>query len=143
MSEPEYKQYRERGEKEEKNGEKGEKSWDEKWRRDPLSAAVWALILIWAGVVLLLVTLGFFDDSFLDAWPLFFLGAGVILLLVVGFRLLVPAYRQPVMGNVILAIVFLAIGLGGLVNNWIVIWPLALIGIGAYILFKGLFRRRE
>ncbi len=42
---------RKRDEKEEKKEEKDEKSREEKWRRDPLSAAIWAGILIWAGLV--------------------------------------------------------------------------------------------
>lgn len=142
MSEEQYQQRGEKDEKHEKEDEKHEKSWDEKWRRDPLNAAAWAVILIWGGVVMLTSNLGFFDDAFLDAWPLFFAGAGVILLLEVGFRLLVPAYRQPVVGTVILALVFLGIGLGGIVK-WYLIWPLVLIAVGVYVLFTGLFRRRE
>jgi len=51
--------YGEKEEKEEKEEEKEEKSWDEKYRRDPLSAIVWAVILIWVGVVLLADNLGF------------------------------------------------------------------------------------
>ena len=142
MSGEQYRQYGEKGEKPEKEEEKQEKSWDEKWRRDPLSAGVWAVIIIWAGLVLLAANLDFFDDSFIDGWQLFFVGAGVLLLLEVAVRLLWPAYRQPILGSVILAIVFLAIGLGGLIR-WYMIWPLILIGVGVYILLNGLFRRRE
>lgn len=40
---------RPRGEKEEKDEKGREESWDEKWRRDPLNAAGWALLLIWLG----------------------------------------------------------------------------------------------
>ncbi len=140
--ERQYRQYNEKDEKQEKQHEKEEKSWDEKWRRDPLNAAVWAVIIIWAGLVLLASNLGFFDDSFLDAWPLFFVGAGGILLLEVLFRLVMPAYRQPVIGNAILATIFLAIGLGGLID-WNLIWAVALIGIGGFILLRGLFGQRR
>jgi uncharacterized membrane protein YjjP (DUF1212 family) len=139
MSEEQYGQYGEKGEKEEKEDEK---SWDEKWRRDPLTAAVWAMVLIWGGVVLLAANLGFLDGFFLDGWQLFFLGAAALLMLEVLVRLLVPSYRQPVIGSVILSLVFLGIGLGGLVK-WYLLWPLVLIGLGVYILFSGLFRRRE
>ncbi len=31
--------------------EKDEKEHEEKWRRDPLGALIWAFIIIWAGVV--------------------------------------------------------------------------------------------
>jgi hypothetical protein len=139
----EEQRYRQRGEKQEKEEEKEEKSWEEKWQRDPLSAAVWAVILIWAGVVLLGANLGLLDWlPFLEPWSLFFLGAGAILLLEVGFRLLMPAYRQPVTGNFILAIVFLAIGLGWIIS-WNCVWPLAIIGVGIYLLLTVLLRRRE
>jgi hypothetical protein len=139
MSEEQYGQYGEKGEKEEKDEEK---SWDEKWRRDPLTAVVWAIVLIWGGVVLLAYNFGFLDGFFLDGWQLFFLGAAAILMLEVLVRLLVPSYRQPVIGTVILSLVFLGIGLGGLIK-WYLLWPLVLIGIGVYILFSGLVRRRE
>jgi cation transport ATPase len=141
------RQYREKEEKEEKQEEKEEKqkeekSWDEKWRRDPLNAAVWAVIIIWAGLVLLVNNLGLFDRfKSLDAWSFIFFGAGLILLLEVGFRQLMPAYRQPVMGSFVLAVVFLAIGLGGLVG-WDIIWALALIVVGLGILLRGLLGRR-
>jgi len=135
------RQHNEKEEKDEKNTAQEEKSWEEKWRRDPLNAAVWAVIIIWAGLVLLAVNFGFFQDSFLEGWPVFFVGAGCILLLEVLFRLLVPAYRQPYAGNFVLAVVFLAIGLGGLIS-WNLIWAVALIAIGAYILLRGMLRLR-
>lgn len=143
---PEEKPRRENEEKEEKNEkqeEKGDQGWDEKWRRDPLTAAAWACILIWAGVVLLAHNLGMLSwIPFLESWSIFFLGAAAILFIEVGLRLLLPAYRQPIAGTVILAFVFLAIGLGSVIN-WNCIWPLILIGIGVYALFTGLIRRRE
>jgi hypothetical protein len=135
------RQYGEKEEKQEKQEEKEEKNWEEKWRRDPLNAAVWAVIIIWGGLVLLASNFGLLQDSALETWPLFFLGAGVILLLEVVFRLVVPAYRQPYAGNFVLAIVFLAIGLGGLIS-WNLIWAVALIAIGGYILLRGLTRQR-
>lgn len=131
---------RPRNEKEEKD-EKGQgESWDEKWRRDPLEAATWAVILIWAGLVLLGANAGFFDDWGLPAWSIGFIGAGVILLVVVLFRVLVPAYRRPIVGNLILAVVFIGIGLGEVIG-WVVIGPLVLIAIGLGILLTGILRR--
>jgi len=138
----------------EKRDEKSaeEKSYEEKYRRDPLGTLVWAVILIWAGVVMLANNFGILDriripfaDSFSgfpffgDAWPFFFLGAGVILLIEVAIRLTVPDYRRPVMGTFILAIVFFGVGLG----NWNVIWPLILIVIGLSILLRGAFHNQE
>lgn len=124
----------------EKRREKDEKSWDEKWREDPVGAIVWASILVWAGVALLLGNLGVLDDITLDSWDLVFAGAGAILLLEALVRSLVPAYRRPVIGTLILAFVFLAIGLGDL-GIWDAVWPLAIILIGAALLLRGLGRR--
>jgi len=136
------RRYSEKEEKEEKQEEKEEKSWDEKWRRDPLNAAAWAVILIWAGFVLVLSNLGLFDRiEVLEPWSLVFFGGGLILLLEVGIRLLVPAYRRPVAGNLILAVVFLALGLGGLIG-WGLTWALALIAMGVIILLRGLLGSR-
>ena len=131
---------RQRNEKEEKD-EKDQGGWDEKWRRDPIDAAMWAFILIWAGSVLLAANLNWFDDIGIEAWSIGFLGAGVIVLLVVLFRLLVPAYRKPLAGNVIFAAVLIGIGLGSIIS-WAIIGPLVLIAIGVGLLFTGLFRRR-
>lgn len=124
-----------------------EKSYEEKYRRDPLGTIIWALILIWAGVVFLLQNLGMLDNLQIrltdipedlpfafptEAIGLFFIGAALILMVEVFIRLSVPTYRQPVMGTVILVIVFLGIGIG----NWDLIWPFILIGIGISILVR-------
>ena len=131
----------EKWEKEEKEREKEEKSWEEKWREDPLSAAAWAGILVWAGIALLLGNLGVLDNVAIDGWNLVFAGAGVILLLEALVRVLVPAYRQPIIGNLILGFVFLSIGLGD-VFSWDVIWPLAVILLGLALLLRGFGWRR-
>jgi len=128
-------------EKEEKQ-EKEEKSWDEKWRRDPLNAAAWAGILIWAGLVLLTENMGLLTRyERLEAWALIFIGAGLIVLLEVLVRLVVPEYRRPVTGSLIFGVILLAIGLGDLVGAGVV-WSLVLIAIGAAILLRGFVRRR-
>jgi hypothetical protein len=140
----------------EKDREKrDEKSAEEKWRRDPLGALVWAAILIWAGLVFLANNLGYLDTLprvpsdgpawFLGgsgAWSLVLLGAGVIILGEVVIRLLVPAYRQPVTGSIIFAVILIGLGLGNL-TNWNLIWPLILIGLGLSFLLRGFTRRRE
>jgi len=137
----------------EKHEEKSteEKSFEEKHRRDPLGSLIWAVILIWAGVVMLANNFGFLDNLRIgslglpfdfpfpaEMWSIFFLGAGVILLIEIGIRLIIPNYRRPVMGTFILAIVFFGIGLG----DWGMVWPLILIAIGASLLLRGLFQNR-
>lgn len=142
----------------EKRDEKTEeKSWDEKWQRDPLNAVAWAAIFIWAGLVFLGSNLGLLDqflpidlsqpnlggfEKVVSAWPLVLIGAGVILLIEVLVRLLVPAYHKPVWGTIILALIFLGIGLGDLIN-WGIIWAVVLIILGISILTRGFRRSKE
>jgi hypothetical protein len=136
------RQVHEKEEKQEKQEEKEEKSWDEKWRRDPLSAAIWAGILVWAGLVFLADNLGLLARiERLDAWGLIFVGAGLLVLLEVVVRSLVPDYRRPVTGTLIFGIILLGIGLGDLIG-WGVIWAVVLIIIGLSILVRGFLGRR-
>ncbi|MBC8448699.1 MAG: hypothetical protein H8D78_13205 [Chloroflexi bacterium] len=141
----ERQSYNEKEEKEvRKHEEKGgdEKSWEEKWRRDPLGTAAWAVIIIWAGLVLLAENLGLLARlEIADGWGIVFLGAGLILLLEIVVRFVIPDYRRPLMGNFILAFVFLGIGLGNLFD-WRVTGALVLIAVGVGILLQGLLRRR-
>jgi NADH:ubiquinone oxidoreductase subunit H len=148
------RQQSEKGEKEPQMGEKEqekthekqeEKSWDEKWRRDPLGSIAWAAILIWAGIVFLLDNLNWLQTwgppfDRIEAWSLVFAGAGVIFLGIVLVRLFVPEYRRPVVGTLILALVFLGVGLREIVRADI-IWPIVLIALGAAFLLGGIFRR--
>ncbi len=147
-------------EKDEKELEKREeKSAEEKYRRDPLGSIIWAGILIWAGTVLLLDQLGYLEQlkeliysnqlpwalSYqidFSVWGLIFLGAAVILLFEVLLRLLIPAYRKPVTGTIILAFVLIGISLGNVVR-WEFIFALVLIAIGLSIIVGSFTRRRE
>lgn len=119
-------------------------------KEDRLGGILWALILIWAGVVFLASNLGWlnFGLSRLDllpgmeaarrifeAWPLVLLGAGVILLVGVLLRLTVPAFRQPVMGMLIVAVVLISVALDDLLK-WNLIWPVLLILIGLSLIFR-------
>ena len=135
-------------EKEEKEYEKGEttageKNWEEKWRTDPVRAAGWAAILIWAGVALLLENLGVWRQMGLpsDAWPMILLGAGLIVLAQVAVRMTVAEYRRPITGSLIVGLLLVAAGLGELISVDIT-GPLVLIAIGLILLFSGILRRR-
>lgn len=125
---------------EEKQEEKRqEKSWDGKdWRRDTLGSTIWALILIWAGVVFLAqsLNLSFFDWlNWANVWSVIMLGAALLLGLEIAVRLMVPSYAAPLGGRIILAIILGTIGLTNLVD--VSLWPFVLIAIGLYILVKG------
>ncbi len=136
----------------EKRDEKSppEKTWDEKGRSDPLGTITWAVILVWAGIVLLAANLNMLGQIGrgipglptvqVGAWSVIFAGAGVILLIEVVIRLLLPAYRRPVGGNIFLALIFIGIGLGD-IWGWNIVWPLILIGFGLIILLRGTWRR--
>ena len=137
-----------------------EKSIEEKYQRDPLGSIVWALILIWAGAVLLASNIGWLNtvNGFMDqlftqsakllpfeigapqfsAWSLVFMGAGVLLLAEVVIRLIFPSYRRPVLGTTIFAVILLGLGFG----SWGLIWPFILIIVGLSLLIGGLFRRK-
>jgi hypothetical protein len=135
---------------------KEEKAPEEKWRRDPLGSIIWACILIWAGLVFLASNLGWLDaiitqteevtgvsaiDNVISAWSVVLLGAGVIIMVEVAIRLLVPAYRRPVLGTFIFGLVLIGLGLGDLIN-WNILWPLIIIGVGLSILARA-FRKQE
>jgi hypothetical protein len=77
----------------------------------------------------------------LGAWNIVLAGAGVIILIGVAIRLMVPAYREPIGGSLVLAAILIGIGLGDLFG-WEVIWPLIIIAIGLGILLRSLFRQR-
>ena len=146
-------------EKDEKTSEKEMEKSQEKWERDPLGAVVWALILIWAGVVLLASTTGNLniftnilnslgikpyefpveiDFMPYGAWSVFFFGAALILVLELIIRIIVPSYRRRIVGTAIVAVVFIGLATG----NWLLIGPLVLIAIGISIIVGGLTRRK-
>ena len=141
----------------EKRDEKSreEKNVEEKWRRDPITAIIWAILLIYAGVILLADNLGYLDTwlanlavatnltflAELPVWSVILLGAGIILLVEVLIRLLIPEYRRGVGGTIIAAFILISISLGNQIG-WTLVLPLILIGVGLAILVRGLFSRR-
>ncbi len=153
----EERRFNEKDEKEVTKQE--EKSYEEKWRRDPIGAVSWAIFLIWAGVVLLLYNLDRltflidrverlnlpfadlpFDLPFIDerAWQVFFLGAGIIVLIEILIRLFIPIYRRPIVGSIIWAGVLFGLAFG----TWEYIGPGIIIAIGLAIILGGYIRRR-
>ena len=142
-------------EKEEKEVNKHDEKVEE---RDMLSSIVWALILIWAGLVFLASNLGWFemmnlsvdtdwvfrsvqDFSNFGVWNLVALGAGAIVLVEALIRLLVPFLRRQLVSTLIGAAILIGLGLGGWLN-WAYIWPFILIAIGFSVLIQGLTRTK-
>lgn len=100
---------------------------------DPLSWFAWALILIWAGFVLLFKNMGEVlgvEPEHASAWIL--TGAGVIMWLEAIMRLAIPRYQRAVGERVILGMIFVIVGLGEVVE--VSLWPLLLVAIGIAIL---------
>jgi hypothetical protein len=140
------RRYGEKDEKLEKEDEKDEKGRGEKWSNDPLGAVIWALILIWAGLVFLALNLGWLTQFELEnPWGPIFIGAGLIVWLEVAIRLVMPKYRRPVIGTFIFGIILLGIGVGITFGTtpqmWSIIFALVIIAVGVSILLRGLSRR--
>lgn len=131
----------EKDEKEEKD--RGEREWDkgEQWTGgDALGPLVWGLIIILAGLAFVAANLSLYPWlNWENVWSFIFLAAGLLFLLEVVLRLVMPSYRRPVRGRIILAFVALAIGLGGLVG-WELTWPFVIIAVGLAIIV-GVFVR--
>jgi hypothetical protein len=131
----------EKQEKDEKDS--GQREWDkgEQWTGgDALGPLVWGLIIILTGLVLAAANLGMYPWlTWENAWSYIFLGAGLLFLLEIVLRMLMPTYRRPIRGRIILAFVALAIGLGGLVG-WELTWPFVIIAVGLAIIV-GVFIR--
>lgn len=134
---------KEREKEAEKESEKLEKpaNYEEKVRYSPLSSAIWAAILIWAGLVFMAETLGYLPQiGDAGAWSWIFFGAGVLVLLEVIVRTVSPDYARPVTGRVIWAGVLMLIGLNG-VTSFAITWPLILVLVGVGVLANSLLRR--
>jgi len=144
---------RDRDEGNEPTGERirEEGAVEDRARRDPLSTVIWALTLMWAGLVLLAENAGWLDAISVGArplpfnipfvggraWTIIFAGIGVLRVIEAAVRLLVPSYRSDVFGSLIGAAVMFGLAFG----NWGVIWPLILVAIGLSLLLRGAFRR--
>jgi hypothetical protein len=145
----------EKDEKDEKEvAKQEEKTMEEKWRRDPLGTLIWALILIWAGLVWLGWNLGILTRSALlnrlmenseNLQPpfvsLIFIGAGILILIEIAIRLLVPTYRRSVIGSLIIAAILIGLGLGDTIK-WTIIWPLIIIAVGLIFIIQGFLRKK-
>jgi Na+/melibiose symporter-like transporter len=138
--------YGEKDEKLEKQDEKDEKGRGEKWSNDPLGAIIWALILIWAGLVFLAENLGWLTQfELVSSWGLILVGAGLLVFLEVVVRLVMPRYRRPVVGTFIFGMILVGAGLGITFGTtpqmWSIIFALVIIAVGVGILLRGLGRR--
>jgi hypothetical protein len=104
-------------------------------RMDPFDQVTWALVIIWAGVVLLLDNLGVFSSLGIDflarmqPWEVIFAGAGLLVLALAAARLLVPSLMGPDSNQFLFGFFLFGIGIGGIVG-WDIVGALLLIGLG-------------
>jgi len=126
----------------EKHDEKHqEKGVDEKYRRNPVGALSFAVLLVWLGVVLLLQNANVITVSD-HVWAIFFWGGGGIIIAESILRLAVPRWRRSVMGSFIWGAIWLGVGFGLWFGTWDIIGPLILIAVGLAILVGRFTRRR-
>ena len=105
----------------EKHDEKHqEKGVDEKYRRNPVGALSFAVLLVWLGVVLLLQNANVITVSD-HVWAIFFWGGGVLIILVAVVRAAVPRFRRPVIGGFVWGAIWLGVGFGLWFDRWEVI----------------------
>jgi len=124
----------------ERHPEKG-RNLDENYRRNPLGFLSFGLLIVWLGVTLLLQNADVIENSD-RGWALFAWGGGVIILAEAIVRLLVPAWRRPLVGSFVWGAVWLGVGFGLWYENWEIIGPLVIIAVGVAILAGRLIPRR-
>ncbi|NDJ75359.1 MAG: serine/threonine protein kinase [Chloroflexi bacterium] len=122
----------------EKEAEKGEEKaefWADLGPTDRLGQFTWGGIILWAGVVFLLETLGIMTQPWAWLWG----GAGGLLLTESAARLVMPDYRRALGARFVFGIIGLVIGLSLAFsfNVWS-LWPLALIILGLTLLINRL-----
>jgi len=125
----------EKDKKEEKD-EKGE-GMEEKWRRDPLSAIFFGLLLVVVGLFLLLASMDVISWS--QWWAFLLLGIGAILIIEALVRYAMPAYRRPMFVRVLIGLILVSIGAGHIagLEEW---WALVVVVVGVAILGYGIQR---
>jgi hypothetical protein len=124
----------------EKQEEKGQ-GLDEKYRKNPLGFVTFAILIIWLGVFLLLKNRGVFAEGD-QSWAIFVWGLAGLSVAEVLIRLLVPRWRQPVVGTIIWAAVWTGVGIGLWTDDWEIIGPVILIAVGVALVAGRLIRRR-
>lgn len=124
----------------EKENEKGQYA-GEKFRRDPISGAFWAGVLIMAGLIFLADNLGYLPQvGNAEVWHWIVFGIGVAMLLEALVRTLSPDYARPVTGRFIWSGVLIVVGASGVISTEIT-WPLILVVVGVGILISTLLRK--
>jgi membrane-bound ClpP family serine protease len=115
-----------------------EKRWEEKFGKDVLSSLTWAAILIWLGIVFLANSLGWWT-WFWKVEAMAIGGVGAIILIIAFLRLVLPQFRTPVAGSLVLGVIFLGVAFW-IQYGTVWFWPLVLIAVGVVLLVRSLLR---
>lgn len=123
--------------------------------RDELSRIIWALILIWVGLNFLAANVGMGSAltpvqdmpgwifiRHAGSWALSLIGSGALLLLEVVIRLVVPRFKRPISGTLILAAVLGGLGLTNLLG-WGLVMPFVIIAIGISIVLRNVGAEKD
>jgi hypothetical protein len=115
--------------------------YSERRERRRLKGLWWAVVLIWAGLVLGADGMGLMPQiGAATAWSWIFLGAGLLEILGSFYRLTVANVPNPIAWDWVWGGICLIIGLAGFVTLNI-FWPLILILVGGIALVHGLWSR--
>lgn len=102
--------------------------------RQYYNAVYWAGVLIWAGLVFVLDSLGSLPEiGAASAWSWVFFGAGLYALVGSFWRTVSPAHLNSTIGDYIWAIVLMLFGIGGVIELDIT-WPVVLILLGGALM---------
>ena len=126
----------EKHEKEEKGGEK-----EEKFTRDPISAIFVGVLVIFLGIVFYFASNEMYGISWENVWNYILMCMGGAFLLSALLHSIVPQYRRPIMGEALVGLILLTVGIVSIYEiEW---WPLVLIIVGALVIIYGLGKMRR
>ncbi|MCK4637311.1 MAG: hypothetical protein KAT49_05470, partial [Methanomicrobia archaeon] len=126
----------EKHEKEEKGGEK-----EEKFTRDPISAIFVGVLVIFLGIVFYFASNEMYGISWENVWNYILMCVGGAFLLSALLHSIVPQYRRPIMGEALVGLILLTVGIVSIYEiEW---WPLVLIIVGALVIIYGLGKMRR
>ena len=125
----------------EKQQEKG-KSPDEKYEKNPLGFMMFAVVLFWLGIYLLLRNRHVFPDTD-QSWAYLVWGIAGLAVVEIIIRLMVPRWRQPVTGTFVWAVIWAGVGVGLWTGeDWEIIGPIVLIAVALALVLGRLIPRR-
>jgi|GEM_PF-1526455 len=126
----------EKHEKEEKGGEK-----EEKYTRDPISAIFVGVLIIFLGIVFYFASNEMYGISWENIWNYILMCVGSAFLISALLHSIVPQYRRPIMGEALVGLILLMVGIVTIYElEW---WPLVLIIAGALVIVYGLGKMRK